>query len=103
MKVELESFRTKSGKPYRLIPLPLPSPCYGFAGERVPATYANFLIINGAVLVPTYSDSSDSSALAAVRQAFPSRCVIGIECLPLILQHGSLHCLTMQFPKGTLS
>jgi len=102
MKAELECFRTKSGNPYRLIPLPMPSPCYGSAGERIPATYANFLIVNRAVLVPTYSDLNDSTALAAVRQAFPSRSVIGIECSPLILQHGSLHCVTMQFPKGTL-
>jgi len=102
MKAELEYFRTKSGNPYRLIPLPMPSPCYGSAGERIPATYANFLIVNRAVLVPTYSDLNDSTALAAVRQAFPSRSVIGIECSPLILQHGSLHCVTMQFPKGTL-
>jgi agmatine deiminase len=102
MRGELEKFRTQSGNPYKLIPLPMPSPCYGPAGNRVPATYANFLIINDAVLVPTYSDRNDNSALAAVRQAFPSRNVIGIECSPLILQHGSLHCLTMQFPKGTL-
>ena len=103
MKLELESFRTKSGNRYRLIPLPFPSPCHGSTGERIPATYANFLIINDAVLVPTYSDHNDNSALAAVRQAFPSRSVIGIDCCPLILQHGSLHCLTMQFPKGTFS
>ncbi len=103
MKCELEKFRTESGKPYRLIPLPLPSPCYGSESERIPATYANYLVLNKAVLVPTYSDLCDSSALAAIGLAFPSRTVIGIECRPLLLQHGSLHCLTMQLPKGSLS
>lgn len=103
MKRELEAFRTRTGRPYRLIPLPFPAPCYGIQGERIPATYANFLIINNAVLVPTYSDPRDADALAAVQQAFPDREIIGIDCRPIILQHGSLHCLTMQLPKGTLA
>lgn len=102
MKAELESFRTAEGKPFRLLPLPLPSASYGMEGERIPATYANFLIINGAVLVPTYGDPEDEAALAAVGQAFPDREIIGINCLPVVLQHGSLHCLTMQLPKGTI-
>ena len=72
-------------------------------GERLPATYANFLVINDAVLVPTYGDRSDDAALMAVAAAFPGRETIGIDCRPLILQHGSLHCVTMQLPKGTLS
>lgn len=102
MRAELESFRTRDGKSYRLLPLPLPAPCFGLEGERIPVTYANFLIINGAVLVPTYNDLQDDIALAAVREAFPGRETIGINCLPAVLQHGSLHCLTMQLPKGTL-
>jgi agmatine deiminase len=103
MKAELESFRTREGATYRLIPLPWPAPCFDPEGERLPATYANFLIINGAVLVPTYNDRNDGAALAAVGRAFPDRTIIGIDCRPLILQHGSLHCVTMQLPKGTLS
>ncbi len=102
MKAELEAFRTRDGRPYRLIPLPWPSPHHDEAGQRLPATYANFLVINGAVLVPTYRDANDPAALDAIREAFPGRTVIGIDCLPLILQHGSLHCLTMQIPKGVL-
>ena len=102
MASELASFRTRDGRPYRLIPLPWPSPRHGQDGRRLPATYANFLIINGAVLVPTYQDKNDTAALDAVREAFPGRAIIGIDCLPLIQQHGSLHCLTMQVPKGVL-
>lgn len=102
MKGELEMFRTRGGNPYRLLPLPLPAPCYGLEGERIPLTYANFLIINASVLVPTYNDPHDDIALTTVREAFPDREIIGINCLPVVLQHGSLHCLTMQLPKGTL-
>lgn len=103
MRGELEGFRTREGNAYRLLPLPLPAPCLGLEGERIPLTYANFLIINSAVLVPTYNDPQDDIALATVREAFPDREIIGINCLPAVLQHGSLHCLTMQLPKGTLS
>jgi len=103
MEEELRALRTKDGRPYRLLPLPWPSPCYDEDGERLPATYANFLIVNGAVLVPTYGDRKDAEALATVAHAFPGREVIGIDCRPLILQHGSLHCVTMQLPKGVLS
>jgi len=103
MAEELATFRTRSGNPYRLIPLPWPAPSFDSDGERLPATYANFLVVNGAVLVPTYADARDEEALAAVRLAFPDREIIGIDCRPLILQHGSLHCVTMQLPRGTLS
>ncbi len=103
MEKELRQFRTGNGAPYRLIPLPWPAPRFDAEGERLPATYANFLVINGAVLVPTYRDRNDAAALKAVGEAFPGREVIGIDCLPLILQHGSLHCVTMQLPKGVLA
>jgi agmatine deiminase len=71
-------------------------------GYRLPAGYANFLVINGAVLVPTYNDPADRQALAIIGEAFPGREVIGIDCRTLIRQHGSLHCVTMQIPKGVL-
>lgn len=103
MEVELERLRTREGKPYRLIPLPWPGAKFDEAGERLPATYANFLVINGAVLVPTYDDPRDAEALEAVGRAFPGRAILGIDCSPLILQHGSLHCVTMQIPKGVLA
>jgi len=102
MRRELGAFRTREGTSYRLLALPWPSPRYDVEGGRLPATYANFLVINNAVLVPTYRDRNDEAALAAVASAFPGRRVVGIDCLPLILQHGSLHCVTMQIPKGVL-
>jgi agmatine deiminase len=102
MEQEIQAFRTSDGRPYRTIPLPWPAERIDDEGTRLPATYANFLVINGAVLVPTYQDKNDAAALEAVAQAFPGREIIGVDCLPLILQHGSLHCVTMQLPKGTL-
>jgi len=100
MTEELRSFRTKKGAPYNLVPLPWPEAIFDENGTRLPATYANFLIINNAVLVPTYRDKADTVALETVQKVFPQHNVIGIDCLPLILQHGSLHCVTMQIPKG---
>jgi agmatine deiminase len=102
MQRELEALRTRNGSPFRLLPLPMPAPSFDSEGERLPATYANFLIINGAVLVPTYNDPCDATALALICAAFPGREIIGIDCRPVLEQHGSLHCLTMQLPKGTL-
>ncbi|MBP7516816.1 MAG: agmatine deiminase family protein [Desulfobulbus sp.] len=102
MEAELRGFRTGAGRPYRLAPLPWPRPVFAADGHRLPATYANFLVVNGAVLVPTYRDPRDAAALEAVAAVFPGRQVIGIDCLPLIHQHGSLHCVTMQIPQGAL-
>ena len=99
MEQELKNFRTIEGNPYNLIPLPLPTPCYD-DGERLPATYANFLIMNNAVLVPIYCSETDEIALRQLEKAFPDRDVVGIDCRVLIKQHGSLHCVTMQYPKG---
>ncbi len=103
MEQELALFRTADGSPYRLLPLPWPAAQHDDAGQRLPATYANFLVINGAVLVPTYNDPADGAALAMIGLAFPGREIIGIDCRPLIQQHGSLHCVTMQLPKGTIA
>jgi len=99
MENELRKFKTLSGKPYRLIPLPMTEPVYD-EGERLPATYANFLIINGAVLLPFYNSPLDETAKQQLQKAFPEREIIGINCLSLIKQHGSLHCVTMQLPEG---
>ncbi|MEL7251133.1 MAG: agmatine deiminase family protein [Bacteroidota bacterium] len=98
MEQELQSFRTREGEPYRLVPLPWPSPCYAEDGHRLPATYANFLIINEAVLVPLYNVPEDEAALQVLQSCFPEREIIGINCRSLIEQHGSLHCITMQYP-----
>jgi agmatine deiminase len=102
MREELQAFRTITGDPYRLVPLPMPAVKVDNEGKRLPATYANFLIINGAVLVPTYDDPGDSLALEQLGACFPDRQVIGINALPLIHQYGSLHCITMQFPEGVI-
>lgn len=102
MERELQQFQTEKGKPYRLVPLPWPEACFDQEGNRLPATYANFLIINGAVLVPSYHVPQDAEALHIIQTIFPERKVIGIDCRPLILQHGSLHCVTMQYPESVL-
>jgi agmatine/peptidylarginine deiminase len=99
MENELKNFKTVEGNSYRLIPLPMAEPVY-FEGKRLPATYANFLIINNAVLMPTYSSPLDEVAKTALQEAFSDRQIIGINCLPLIKQHGSLHCVAMQIPEG---
>ena len=99
MEEQLRTFRTIDGKPYRLLKLPMPRPIYD-GDDRLPATYANFLIINGAVLCPTYAQSDlDAEALKVIGKAFPDREIVGIDCRSIIKQHGSLHCCTMQFPK----
>lgn len=102
MEDELRSLKTCDGDNYKLIPLPFAKPVF-YQGHRLPATYANFLIINGAVLVPTYNTPLDSRALSQLQPAFPGREIIGIDCSALIKQHGSLHCVTMQLPEGTIN
>lgn len=103
MEQQLQSFRTKANQPYRLVRLPLPAAKYDEQGQRLPATYANFLVINDAVLVPTYQDTADEKALHTLQQCFPGREIIGIDCSALIRQYGSLHCVTMQLPQGVIS
>jgi len=98
MKEQLKSFRTINKKPYRLIPLPLPSPKFKNK-KRLPATYANFLITNHSVLLPIYKDQKDKETIKLFKELFPSKEIIPINCLKLIEQGGSLHCVTMQIPK----
>lgn len=100
MEQQLQSFRTAAGQPYQLIPLPMPAPIHDESGERLPATYANFLIMNGAVLYPTYGQpENDLQAAQQLSIAFPQHEIVGIDCRVLIRQHGSLHCCTMQYPE----
>ena len=100
MEEQLQTFRTLDNKPYQLIPLPMADTVI-FDEERLPATYANFLILNEAILYPTYNQpQQDEKALLALQQAFPTYELVGIDCSPLIKQHGSLHCITMQYPIG---
>ena len=98
METELQGFRTDNGSPYTLIPLPMPDAIYD-GEDRLPATYANFLFINGAVLYPTYRQPAhDEQARLHLQKAFPRHELVGIDCTVLIRQHGSLHCCTMQYP-----
>ena len=100
MEDQLKTFRTLSGEPYKLVKLPMPRAIYDEDGLRLPATYANFLVINGAVLVPTYNQPDlDAEAMRLIGDAFPGRDVVGIDCRSIIKQHGSLHCCTMQYPE----
>lgn len=99
MEEELKLARTLEGKPFRLLPLPMADAVIE-EGERLPATYANFLIMNKAVLYPTYNQpENDQKAAQVLQEAFPTREIVGVDCRALIKQHGSLHCVTMQFPK----
>ena len=101
MEKQLRGFKTLDGKRYNLIPLPLPEPLY-LDDYRLPASYANFLIINGAVLLPGAGSPLDETARERLQKAFPDREVIVIDCRALLSGHGSLHCITMQFPEGYL-
>lgn len=98
MEEELMELRDMEGEPFNLIALPMCSPAY-YDGERLPATYANFLIVNDAVLLPVYNDPHDAEAIEICRRAFKGRDIVPIDCSVLIRQHGSLHCVTMQFPE----
>ena len=101
MEQQLMTFRTLKGEPYKLVKLPSPRAIYDEDGERLPATYANFLIMNGAVLVPTYNQPDlDAEAMRLIGEVFPDREIVGIDCRSVIKQHGSLHCCTMQYPVG---
>ena len=101
MEEQIAALRTAEGEPYRMLPLPSPAPIYDEDGERLPATDANFLIINNAVLFPTYAQpENDRAAADVLGKAFPCHEIVGIDCRALIKQHGSLHCVTMQYPRS---
>lgn len=102
MEEQLKTFRTLNGNPYRLLALPMADKIED-DGERLPATYANFLILNDAVLYPIYRQpKNDARAKEVLQEAFPDFEIIGIDCCALIRQHGSLHCVTMQYPMGVI-
>jgi agmatine/peptidylarginine deiminase len=107
MARELAALRTADGRPYRLFPLPWARPVLDVdpasgASRRLAASYANFLVVNGAVLMPAYGDPADATAAGVLAQAFPGREVVQVPCRPLIWQNGSLHCITMQLPAGLI-
>jgi len=101
MAQEVAALRTLEGKPYRLFALPWAKPIID-EGRRLAASYANFLIVNGALLMPAYGDPADAVAAATLEKAFPGREIVQVPCRPLIWQNGSLHCLTMQLPEGLI-
>jgi agmatine/peptidylarginine deiminase len=102
MAKQLATFKQTNGKLYHLFELPWPQPILD-DGRRLAASYANFLIINDAVLMPAYGDAMDNKAAEVMASAFPGREIIQIPCRSLIWQNGSLHCITMQLPKGLVS
>lgn len=103
LRNEVEAIRDAEGMAYRCVPLPVPSPLFDEDGMQLPATYANFLITNGAIIVPTYGDTMDEKAIDVLRELKPEYKVVGVDCRALVQQHGSLHCITMQVPKGFLN
>lgn len=104
MREQLSSLRTVSGQPYNLIELPSPEPVFDESGMQLPATYANFLITPKRILLPVYAQpKKDFLAEQILKIAFPDHEVIPIDCRALIQQHGSLHCVTMQFPIGAIA
>jgi agmatine/peptidylarginine deiminase len=102
MREELAALRTIEGKPYRLHALPWAQPIVD-EGRRLAASYANYLVVNGAVLVPAYADPADTAAANVIAAAHPGREIVPIDARPLIWQNGSVHCLTMQVPAGVLA
>ena len=101
MEDQLKTFTDYQGNPYKLISLPMAKAVYDEDNERLPATYANFLIMNDVVLLPFYNDQErDTEAKEKLEIAFPTREIIGIDCSSLIRQHGSLHCITMEYPDN---
>lgn len=102
LEAQLRTITTLDGRPYRLLRLPIPDAIYD-GEDRLPATYANFVILNGAVLCPTYAQPhNDRQALDTLAEAFQGREIIPIDARTVIRQHGSLHCLTMQYPEDVI-
>ena len=99
---QLGGLTDAAGAPYRLVRLPAPGPVNDRQGRPLPASYANFLLVNGGVLVPAYGGLADGEAAATLAACFPGRRVVPVPCGPLIGQAGSLHCLAMHFPEGVL-
>ncbi len=98
----LKAARTLDGKQFTIVELPLPRPVV-FRGQRLPASYANFYVANGLVLMPTFHDPSDRVALSILADVFPDREVIGIHSVDLIWGLGALHCMTQQQPAALVS
>jgi agmatine deiminase len=103
MEAELQAFTQPNGKPYNLVALPMTDAIYDDEDHRLPATYANFLFANEAILLPIYDVPQDDEAIEIFKKLFPKHTIRPINCRSLIYQHGSLHCVTMQYPKGSIN
>ncbi len=95
----LQLMTDQDGRPLRVVPLPMPSPVE-YNGNRLPASYANFYIANGSILVPTYQCPNDQRALTILQELFPTRPVVGIDCTHLVWGLGAIHCVTQQQPAS---
>lgn len=102
MEDQLRTFTTREGAPYNLVWLPLPDPIYDEDGLRMPATYANYLVTPDAVLMPSYGQPQNDQLAAMILHSVFEREVIAVDCRALVMQHGSLHCATMQIPEAIL-
>lgn len=100
---EIKALKSLNGEPYSLHELPIPAAIFDDEGNRLPASYANFLIINNAVLLPIYQDPHDETAINVLQSCFPEREIIPLDARAAIIQGGSLHCLTMQLVDGVLN
>ncbi len=98
MEEELSSLKDR----FNIIPLPFPRAIFN-KKERLPATYANFLITNESILLPIYNDKNDNLAIEILESIFTKKKIVPINSIPLIKQHGSIHCITMQLPQGVLN
>ncbi len=104
LKTQLRALTTKHGKPYQLIPLPLPKKLIELDKNTfAPASYTNFVFINSGILVPMHDDEHDQLALDILTRACPNRKIIGINAIPLLKQYGSLHCATLHIPENVIT
>lgn len=102
MAAEVKALRQPDGKPYRAEPLEIPAPQFDEKGKRLPASYANFLILNGSVLVPVFNCAADEAALSTLGRCFPDKRIVAVPGGNLIKQYGGPHCATMQLPVSVL-
>ncbi|MFT7372367.1 MAG: agmatine/peptidylarginine deiminase [Oleiphilaceae bacterium] len=105
MEHELKALSSNEGEPYKLIALPMPTAIYDTSEnskKRLPATYANFLITNQSILLPIYQTPEDEQAIKQIQSCFSDKTIVPIDCNPLIKEHGSLHCITMQLTQGSV-
>lgn len=95
---DLRNMQDEDGRSLEVIPLPMPLCSLEHEGQPLPASYANFLVLNGAVLMPSFDDPRDAEAASVLASVFPGRCIVPVDCRDLIIGLGSIHCLSQQQP-----